>query len=209
MLGNVPKNLPKEEYQSFVASLHGDRKTMVVGTLAAIIASLATYFYDNDVNVLFFTIGFVLIGAFRFYFMTRFQKYFNKSDNAELPRKWESFAIVGGLLMAICLGSWAFYTIHFSHSQFTELVAISTCLSHMVGGGCEKFWRRYIGHFTIAGHRRADCICNAADRGYVACIPWGYVHTVFQQRQIYRCLDPGNIFPGIAIKRARSIFGQA
>jgi len=139
MLGNVPKNLPKEEYQSFVASLHSDRKTMTIGTLAAIIASLATFFYDDDFNVLFFTVGFVLIGSIRFYFMTRFQRYFNKSDDAELPRKWEIFAIVGGLLMAICLGSWAFYTIQYSQSQFTVLVAISTCLSHMVGVAARNF----------------------------------------------------------------------
>ena len=114
MLGNVPKSLPKEQYQSFVASLHSDRKTMAIGTLVAIITSLVTLLYDDDLKVLFFTVGFVLIGSIRFYFMTRFQKYFNKSKGVELPRKWEVVAIAGGLAMAICLGSWAFYTIHYS-----------------------------------------------------------------------------------------------
>ena len=121
-----------------MASLYSDRKTMIVGTIASIAATLITVFKTGNPVIWVFAIGFALIGLFRYFSMQRFAA--QREDEIEFnARKWERIALAGGIAMGLCLGSWAFFVIAFTEDSFAELVAISACLTNMVGVAARNF----------------------------------------------------------------------
>jgi len=131
--------LPKDEYQQFVASLYSDHKTMIVGTLSAVIASLITTAKTGDNFILFFTAAFIAVGFGRYMTMISFARNRETMDIAISAKRWESVAVIGGTAMGLCLGLWAFYIVTFCNDSFAELVAISACLTHMVGVAARNF----------------------------------------------------------------------
>lgn len=131
--------LPKDEYHQFVASLYSDHKTMVVGTASAIVASLITWLKTGDANILVFSALFFLLGAARYVFMASFARNRQTLDVSISAKRWEVLAVAGGIGMGLCLGGWAFYVVTFCNDGFSELVAISACLTHMVGVAARNF----------------------------------------------------------------------
>lgn len=139
MIKNRTSDLPAEEYNKFVSSLFSDRKTMVIGTIGAVVASVITYLRESDVNILFFSLLFVLICAVRFYTMSYYIEQTGEDNETDYSKKWEIVAVLSGISMALCLGIWVSYIIHYSEHSFSILVAVSTCLAHMVGVAGRNF----------------------------------------------------------------------
>ena len=130
--------LPQEEYAQFVASLYSDKKTMIVGTGASIFAAFLTYYRLQDPFILGFIAAFAIIGALRFVSMAYFSKH-TKGGEIGNVRTWGNVAIAGGVSMGLNLGVWTFYICLFSNDNFAELVAISACLTNMVGVAARNF----------------------------------------------------------------------
>ena len=63
----------------------------------------------------------------------------DEPEDSNSIRKWENLAVAGGIMMGLCLGGWAYYSIVYCDSAFVVLVAISTCLGQMVGVAARNF----------------------------------------------------------------------
>lgn len=131
--------LPKDEYHQFVASLYSDHKTMLVGTVSSVAATMITWLRTDDPYILVFAVLFIIVGIARYLFTVSFVRNRETMDICVSAKRWEYMAIAGGVAMGLCLGGWAFYVVTFSNDSFSELVAISTCLTNMVGVAARNF----------------------------------------------------------------------
>jgi diguanylate cyclase (GGDEF)-like protein len=139
MFYSARKSLPAIDYVSIVRSLYDDRRSMVQGASATIIASAACAYKTGSPWMEFFTLAFLLVTVGRWLDMTAFQRANMEFDDVEAASRWELRYSIGGGVTALLLGIWCFVTFTFVDDRLAELMVMSVTIAQMVGVAARNF----------------------------------------------------------------------
>lgn len=130
---NRQDELPKDIYISLVGSLYQDARSLIVGSIGAIAATIVTVVRIGELWLLAFTFGMVAVAYLRALDVRRFAERRSRITTVEAARVWELRYIVGAAASVALLGSWCLVTFALSSDPFLRLLSFSTILAYLMG----------------------------------------------------------------------------
>ena len=127
------KQLPLEVYESVVRSLHGDTKTLFLGSIATCSAAVVAWYHTNNFALLICACLVITVAISRAIMIHRFNKKaqgeltLDMLSSGELNYRYQSAAYVGSLGL-LCLVSLATTT-----QTIVHLIVISATLANVAG----------------------------------------------------------------------------
>ncbi|MEX0628042.1 MAG: EAL domain-containing protein, partial [Cucumibacter sp.] len=139
MFHSARKALPAVDYVSIVRSLYEDKRSMVQGASATIVASAACAIKTGSPWMMFFTLAFLAVTVGRWLDMTAFQNSDFEPEDVEAAAHWELRYTIGASITAMLLGLWCFVTFAFVKDPVVELMVMSVTVAQMVGVAARNF----------------------------------------------------------------------
>lgn len=133
------KHLPTLDYVSIVASLYKDRRALLVGMAATILAVMIAAIKTGAVVLYPVALAFVLSTAMRYYNMAAFEKDPPAPHDRAAAQFWELQQMVMGTLASLIYGLWCFVSLVLVRDPFAELVSISVTVAAMIGISTRNF----------------------------------------------------------------------
>ncbi len=133
------KTLPTVDYISIIASLYRDKRAMVVGMAATIIAVLLAAVKTGAPVLFVIALVFAVSTGFRYANMAAFERNPPHDEDRAAARYWERQQMLHGTWTAFLYGSWCFVTFVFVSDPFAELVCISVSVAAMIGVSTRTF----------------------------------------------------------------------
>ena len=138
-MSNTSRSLPTLDYVSIVASLYKDRRAMLVGMAATVVAVVLCAIKADAAILYGVAAAFVVSTAMRYRNMVAFARNRPARDDREAARLWERRQMVQGTISAAIYGIWCFLTFVFVRDPFTELMAMSVTIAAMIGISTRNF----------------------------------------------------------------------
>ena len=133
------KLLPTLDYVSIVASLYKDRRAMLVG-MAATILAVMTAAVRTDAAVLYvIALVFAVSTAMRYFNMRAFAEDPPAPNDRAAAQYWERQQMIQGTSSALIYGVWCFASLVLVRDPFAELVSISVTVAAMIGIATRNF----------------------------------------------------------------------
>ncbi|RDE09670.1 putative bifunctional diguanylate cyclase/phosphodiesterase [Pelagibacterium lacus] len=127
------RSLPTLDYVSIVASLYKDKRAMLVGMGATVIAVMLAAVKTGAPVLFALAVVFVVSTGFRYFNVLSFERNRPAADDREAAQYWEKRQMVHSTWTAVLYGMWCFVTLIFVRDPFAELVAISVSVAAMIG----------------------------------------------------------------------------
>ncbi len=126
------RTLPTEVYLSFVASLFGNRGTLLTGVVIHAFSCLLTFVHAGANFYLGLLAGFLLVFSYRFYWFRRFDKVNEAALTHAEIEGWEIRYVYGAASAALLLGLGSGYAIAVLQDMFATFLWISVTMASMV-----------------------------------------------------------------------------
>lgn len=133
------KNLPTLDYVSIVTSLYKDKRALLVGSGATVLAVVAAAIKADAPVFYVVALAFVLSTAMRYYNMLAFEKDPPQADDRAAAQFWERQQMVQGVFSSLTYGVWCFIALVYVREPFAELTAISVTIAAMIGISTRNF----------------------------------------------------------------------
>ncbi len=123
--------LPDEIYAAQVEALFSDRRSFVIGVVAAVCISLITAIESGQLAHLAISVVLALVGILRLLSFSRFERERRKLDIAGLHH-WERWYVFGGAAHVFLLG--LFCVVAFGNEDdFARVTSVATVMAFLVG----------------------------------------------------------------------------
>ncbi|NOZ31619.1 MAG: EAL domain-containing protein [Alphaproteobacteria bacterium] len=139
MFFSTRKSLPAIDYVSIVRSLYDDKRTMILGALATVVATSAGAYKTGSLALWALAAGFLLVGIARWLDMSVFERSNLAADDDEGASRWEMRSTIGACATAALYGSWCFVALYFVNDPFAELSALSVTIATLVGVAARNY----------------------------------------------------------------------
>ncbi len=139
MFYSARKALPAIDYVSIVRSLYQDKRSMVQGAAATIVASAACAVKTGSPWMVFFTLAFLAVTVGRWVDMTQYQNSDLEPDDVSAASVWELRYTIGASVTAALLGLWCLVTFTLVDDRIAELMVMSVTVAQMVGVAARNF----------------------------------------------------------------------
>jgi diguanylate cyclase (GGDEF)-like protein len=139
MFFSTRQSLPAIDYVSIVRSLYDDKRTMMLGALATVVAVSAGAYKTGSLALWALGAAFLLVGIARWIDMTMFERDDLAADDDEGAARWELRSTVGACATAALYGSWCFVALYFVNDAFAELSALSVTIATLVGVAARNY----------------------------------------------------------------------
>lgn len=133
------KHLPTRDYVLIVASLYKDRRALLVGMAATILAVVASAIKTDAAILYGVALAFVASTAMRYLNMRAFALDPPAPDDRPAAQFWEHQQLIHGSISALIYGLWCLVSLVFVDDAFAELVSISVTVAAMIGIATRNF----------------------------------------------------------------------
>ncbi|MEN9894441.1 MAG: hypothetical protein RIR97_293 [Pseudomonadota bacterium] len=132
MIATGLKSAPTDVYLSFVGSLFGNRKTLFTGMFVHLFTYTVVYLNTQDQMFALLIFAYMMIAAFRTYWLAEFdQADLKVMGHADIAR-WENRYLQGAFATALLLGIASAYSVIFVKNNFAEIACITVTMGTMV-----------------------------------------------------------------------------
>jgi diguanylate cyclase (GGDEF)-like protein len=133
MFEPASKSLPAIDYVSMVRAVYGDRRATLVASLSSAIAAGAAAYKTGHWALWAIAGVFVLIGAGRYFTITKFLEAQVGPTDVPAAEKWERVATFWAAFIALVSGAWCVVSFLVVGDTFAELISMTTTVAMMVG----------------------------------------------------------------------------
>jgi diguanylate cyclase (GGDEF)-like protein len=123
--------IPEDIYGGFVRSLFNDPGILLLGGFLHCLMGVLTYLSSGRIVYLFFALGLLFAGIYRYYGIRRGQQEGNFND-FQSAKEWERYYLFGGTIQAFFMGFFALTTLYLVPDTFGELAAITVIMGSTV-----------------------------------------------------------------------------
>ena len=133
------EELPAEIYSSLVTSLFSDPKTLMIGSLGTIAASLITAVKTADPLFLGCTVALAAVAIARAFDMQAFKTRTLAKLGPADARRWEIRYVIGSSVYVLVMGLWCFLAFARTSDPVVQLLSFSLVLVNLVGTAGRNF----------------------------------------------------------------------
>ena len=127
--GQLP---PPDIYVSLVDSLYSDRRSLLIGSVAAAMTAVITAAWTGDVLLYAGAAAIAVVAAIRLQQMRNYARQ-RGTLSVAATRQWERLYVVGAAAHVAILGLFCFYALTQTSDPFVQLFAFSLTLAYLVG----------------------------------------------------------------------------
>src|SRR3954454_13266033 len=131
--------VPPEIHASLVDSLFQERRTLLVGSLAASLAVLLTAWKTGESLLWAFAAVIVLFTAARNFDMGRYARLRRAGMSIQDTIAWEGRYVFGASVFVGLLGIWCFIAFVTTTDPFVQLLSLCMTIAYMVGTSGRNF----------------------------------------------------------------------
>ncbi|MBZ0230059.1 MAG: PAS-domain containing protein, partial [Bauldia sp.] len=123
---------PPDIYVSLVDSLYSDRRSLLIGSVAAAMTAVITAAWTGDVLLYAGAAAIAVVAAIRLQQMRNYARQ-RGTLSVAATRQWERLYVVGAAAHVAILGLFCFYALTQTSDPFVQLFAFSLTLAYLVG----------------------------------------------------------------------------
>jgi diguanylate cyclase (GGDEF)-like protein len=129
----APQALPADIYVPLVDSLYEDRRTLISGSIFAVIAIVTTYWKTGEPILLWCAVAVVLVAVGRLLVVRSYVRSRASVKTTEAAKRWEHRYVAGATASITLLGFWCFAAFAWTSDPFAHLVSFSTTIGYAMG----------------------------------------------------------------------------